>query len=173
MRGSRKQCIEIGECIGVSAKPRARGAAIKESIAMRRIAREHRVVTGSGFIGAVERIQCISAIDQRLRVARPQRQRLVEVRERFGVAFERVQHIGEIDQRIGRVRIDLQRRRHQAMRLTHLAALRLDQAEQVQRVEIVRRGLERTCVEFFGFAQASLLMQAQRLLQSLRNVEGP
>ena len=95
------------------------------------------------------------------------------MRERFAVAFERVQHIGEIDQRIGRVRIDLQRRRHQAMRLAHLAALRLDQAEQMQRVEIVRRGLERACVEFFGFAQASLLMQAQRLLQSLRNIEGP
>jgi hypothetical protein len=65
------------------------------------------------------------------------------------------------------------RRRHQAVRFAHLAALRLDQAEQVQRVEIVRGRLERAGIEFFGVAQAALLMQAQRLLQGLRNIEGP
>jgi len=43
----------------------------------------------------------------------------------------------------------------------------------MQRIEIVRRGLERAGIEFFGVAQAALLMQAQRLLQGLRNVEGP
>ena len=76
----------------------------------------------------------------------------------FGVALERVQHIGEIDERIRRIRIDLQRCRHQAMGFAHLAALRLDQAEQMQRVEISRRRLQRTGVEFLGFAQASLLV---------------
>ena len=140
---------------------------------MRGIAREHGVVTGDGVLGTTERVQRIAAIEQRLLVARPQRQRLVEMRECFAIALERVQHIGEIDQRVRRVWIDLQRRRHQAVRFTHLAALRLDQAEQMQRIEIVRRRLERACIKFFGFAQAALLMQAQRLLQGLRNVEGP
>ncbi len=70
MRGSRKERIEIGERIGVTAEPRARGAAIKESIAMRGIAREHGVVTGNGFLGAVERVQSIAAIEQRL-LSRP------------------------------------------------------------------------------------------------------
>ena len=96
---------------------------------MRGFAREHGVVRGNGVLGAIERVQRIAAIKQRFLIARPQRQRLVEMRQRFGVALERMQHIGEIDERIRRVWIDLQRRRHQAMRFPHLATLRLDQAE--------------------------------------------
>ena len=95
------------------------------------------------------------------------------MRECFGVALEHMQDIGEIDKRIGRGRIDPEGRRHQAMGFAHLAALRLDQAEQMQRVEIIRRRLQRAGIELFGFAQTSLLMQAQRLLQGLRYIEGP
>ena len=82
-----------------------------------------------------------------------------------------MQHVGDIDQRVGGARIDLQRCRHQAIGFAHLVALRLDQSKQMQRVEIIRGGLERTGVEFLGIAQAPLLVQAHRFLQGLRNIE--
>ena len=50
-------------------------------------------------------------------------------------------------------------------------ALRLDGAEQMQRVEIVRRGLEHAGIEFFRLAQPVLPVQRDRLLHGLRDVE--
>jgi len=51
--------------------------------------------------------------------------------------------------------------------------LRLDQAQQMERVEIIGRCLEGARVELFCLAQATLLMQGECLLQGLRNVERP
>ena len=84
-----------------------------------------------------------------------------------------MQHIGEVDQHVGHIRIDLQRRRHQPVGFAHLAALRLDQAQQMERVEIIGRCLEGARIELFCLAQATLLMQGECLLQGLRNVERP
>ena len=174
MRRPHKDRIEIGERIGVAAKPRERGAAIEQGIAMARdcaqAPRRNRRGLRSGRSSALKRI---SAIKQRFLIARPQRQRLVESASASASRLSACSTLAKLIKRVGRVRIDLQRRRHQPVGFAHLAALRLDQAEQMQRVEIIRRRLERARVEFFGFAQASLLMQAQRLLQGLRNIEGP
>ena len=66
---------------------------------------------------------------------------LVEVIECLGVAFECVEHIGEINEKVGDIRIDFSAAAI-AVRFAHLAALRLDKSQQVQRVEISRRCLE-------------------------------
>ena len=84
-----------------------------------------------------------------------------------------MQDIGEIDQDIRHVRIDLQGGGHQSIGFAHLAVLGIDQAEKMQGIEIVGRRLERARVKFLGLAQAPLLMQAQRILQNLRDIERP
>ena len=58
-----------------------------------------------------------------------------------------------------------------ALRLAHLSRLRLGEPEQMQRVEIIGRGLENARVKLLGLAQPALLLQAERLLQSLADVE--
>ena len=72
---------------------------------------------------------------------------------------------------VGRLRVDLERGRHQPLRLAHLSRLRLGKPEQMQRVEIIGRGLEHARVKLLGFAQPALPLQAERLLQSLADVE--
>ena len=84
-----------------------------------------------------------------------------------------MQDVGEIAQDVRHVRIDFQCRRYQSIGFAHLAVLGVDQAEKMQRIEIVGRGLEHARVKFLSFAQTPLLMQAQRILQNLRDIERP
>ena len=112
-------------------------------------------------------------MEQGIRIVGPKREGLVDGGERFVIAFESVQDIGEIDQDIRHVRIDLQGGGHQSMGFSHLAVLGMDQAEQMQGIEIVGRGLERAGVKPLSLAQTPLLMQAQRVLQNSRDIERP
>ncbi len=112
-------------------------------------------------------------MEQGIWVAGSKCEGLVDGGERFVVAFEPVQDIGEIDQDIRDVRIDLKGGGHQSISFAHLAVLGIDQAEKVQGIEIVGRSLEGAQVKFLGLAQAPLLMQAQRILQNLRDIERP
>ena len=125
------------------------------------------VETGERILRAAEREQRVAAVMQGVQIARPQRQRLVEAVERLGVALERVQHVGEIHQGVGRFGIDLERGRHQPVGLAHLAALRLRQPEQMQRVEMVRRRLQHARVQLLGLAQPPLLVQGDGVLHRL------
>jgi hypothetical protein len=43
----------------------------------------------------------------------------------------------------------------------------------MQSIEIVGRGLERAHVKLLGLSQTPLLMQAQRIIQNLRDIERP
>ena len=138
---------------------------------MARIARQHRIEAGERVLRAAKREQGVAAIMQGVRIARPQRQRLVEAIERLGVALERVQHVGEIHPGIGRFRIELERGRHQAEGLAHLAALRLRQPEQMQRVGMVRRSLQHARVQLLSLAQPPLLVQGDGFLHCLRQIE--
>ena len=64
-----------------------------------------------------------------------------------------------LDERVGRARIDLERRRDQPVRLARLAALVVEHAKQMQRVEIVALQLQRARIELLGLVEAALLMQ--------------
>src|SRR5258708_37565234 len=100
-----------------------------------------------------------------------ERQRLVEPFERIPVLLERMQHLAEIGQSLRRARIDLDRGAEQAMRLADPAELRLDGAEQVERVEMIRRGFEHARVNLLGVAQPALPVQRQGLVHGLSEVE--
>src|SRR5579862_5965689 len=58
------------------------------------------------------------------------------------------------------------------MRLADAAELRLDGAEQVERVEMIRRGFEHARVNLLGVAQPALPVQRQGLVHGLPEVEG-
>src|SRR5580693_5548023 len=58
------------------------------------------------------------------------------------------------------------------MRLADPAKLRLDGAEQIERVEMVRRGFEHAGVNLLGLAQPALPVQCQSLVHGLTEVEG-
>ena len=140
---------------------------------MSRTPRQHCIETGQSFVRTIERLESIAAIEQGIWVAGPKGEGLVDGGERLVVSFEPVQDIGEIDQDIRYVRIDLQGGRHQSIGFAHLAVLGIDQAEKMQGVEIVGRAFECAHVKFLGLAQTSLLMQAQRIIQNLRDIERP
>jgi len=173
VRRAYKNGIEIGESLLVITESRACDAPADKRIPVPPIARQYCIEAGHSIGRTVERVQGVAAMEQGVRVAGPKREGLVDRGERLVVPFETVQDIGEIDQDIRHVRIDLQGGGHQSMGFAHLAVLGMDQAEQMQGIEIVGRGLEHARVKFFGLAQASLLMQAQRILQNLRNIERP
>jgi hypothetical protein len=52
-----------------------------------------------------------------------------------------------------------------------LSGLRLDGAEQMQRIEMIGRGFEDAGIKLFGVTQAALAMQADRLIHGLRDIE--
>ena len=113
-----------------------------------RIARQHCIEAGHSIGRTVERVQGVAAMEQGVRVAGPKREGLVDRGERLVVPFETVQDIGEIDQDIRHVRIELQGGRHQSIGFAHLAVLGMDQAEQMQGIEIVGRGLDTRAYSF-------------------------
>ena len=166
-----KRGIEIGQRLGVTFERRQRHAAIEQGFAVAGASLHDLLEAAQGFPRAAQCQQGAAAILQRVQVARINRQRLVEAIERVGVALERVQHVRKIDQRIGAARIDLERRRDQPQRFAHLPGLRLDRAEQMQRIEIIRRSLQHAGIEFFRLAQPALPVQADGVLQGLRDVE--
>ena len=170
-RHQRQRGVEIGERLVGAAEFCKRDAAIEPGIAMARIARQHLIETGERVLRPVQREQCVAAVFDRVHIARAQGQRLVEAVERLGVALERVQHVGQIHPGVGRLRIDLERGRHQPVGLAHLVALRLRQPEQMQRVEVGRRRLQHARIKLLSLAQPALLMQGDGILHRLRQIE--
>lgn len=173
LRHTRKNGIEIGESLLVITKSRACDPPIEKRIPVPWIARQHRIEAGQCLFRTIERVQGVAAMEQGVWVAGPKGECLVDGGERLIVSFESVQDIGEIDQDIGDIRIDLQGGRYQAISFAHLPGLGIDQAKKMQGIEIVGRSLERAGVKLLCLAQTPLLMQAQRVLQNLRDIERP
>ena len=96
---------------------------------------------------------------------------LSKAAERVLVLLERVQHLAEIGPGLRRARVELDRGAEQAMRLADPPELRLDGAEQIERVEIIRRGFEHARVNLLGVAQPALPVQRQGLVHGLTEVE--
>ena len=131
---------------------------------MTRLLREHRVEGRDGLGRPLEIEQQIAAVVERIEMAGRQRQRLVDARQRLAAAFQRVQHERQVRQRVRRARLHFQRRGDEAVGLAGLAALMVQHAEQMQRVEVVALRLQHARIELFRLVQAALLMQRQRLL---------
>ncbi len=106
-------------------------------------------------------------------IVRRERPRFVETVERLRRALERMQRLTEIAPGSGCARIGFDGGAEQALRLADLALLQLDRAEKIERVEIVRHGLEYAAVDFFRVAQLALALQRHRFVERLTDVKGP
>ena len=82
-----------------------------------------------------------------------------------------MQHQREVRQRVRRAGLNFQRRGNEAVRLAGLAALMVEHAEQMQRVEIVALRLEHARVELFRMVQAALPVQRQCLADRLAGIK--
>ncbi len=121
------------------------------------------------LLRAREADQRIAAMMPCVKVVGLERERLVEAFERIRIALERVLHQPEIDPGVRRARIDLERRMNEPIGLAGLTELRLDGAEEIERVEVIGRDLDDARVGLFRLAQLSLPVQGQRLLEHLRD----
>ena len=127
-----------------------------------------------------------SAIKARQRLLWPleRTQSVAAVVERFGeigfegdgpvVALERVlgpskhrEDRAVVGVRCRRPRVGLERARNKVKRVRMVAALMLENAVEVERVEIVRIGVERAPIERFSFAQLTALVTQNRLPQRI------
>src|ERR1043166_3187165 len=98
------------------------------------------------------------------------RERLLEACERIGVALERVQHESQVRARIGRARVDRERGADQPISLASLAGLMLEQAQEMQRIEVCAARLENARINFLGLRQVALSVQGHGLRECLREV---
>ena len=135
---------------------------------MARLARQHRVERRERIVVAAEIEQHVAAVGQRLEVIGIERERLVEARQRIRGALQRAEHEAEIGMRVRRRRRDLQRRRDQPLRLAGLAGLQLQQAEQMQRVELIGKALQDARIALLGGGELPLPVQRQCLLKRCR-----
>src|SRR3954447_3954887 len=134
---------------------------------------QHGVKRRDGVGRALLLEQHIAAVVERVEMAGRQRQRLVEGRQRLVAALQRVQHQREVRQRVGRARLRFKSRGDETVGLAYLAALVVQHAEEMQRIEIVALHLEHARVEGRGLVEAALLMQRDRLLNRLAGIERP
>ena len=132
---------------------------------MARLARQHPDEADQGFLGAIEIEQDVAAVRERLEMIRVERQRLVEIRQRLGRPLQRSEGQALVGQRIGRPRIDAERRGDQPMRLARLAALQLQQPEQMQCVELAGKAFQDARVILLGCRELPLPVQRQSFLQ--------
>ena len=160
----RQRRIVFRERILATAALPQRIAAVDVGLDMARLEREHPVERSDRFSRTREREQKIAAIVERLEMIGRNLQSLVDAGERLVVALERVQDEGKIGQRIGRARVELERGGNQAVGLARLAALVIEHAEQVQRVEVVPIVLEHAAVDLLRLVQPALPVQADRVL---------
>jgi len=167
----RQRRVEVGERVGGLAERRLRSATVDQRFDMARIFGDHLIERGQRLLMAVEREERVAVGLQNVRIARLERECALASGERFAIALERMQYIGKIHPGIRRAAIDLQRRHHQPVRFTHLSALRLDEAKQMQRVEVLRRRFEHARVQLLGLAQLALPVQGERVLHGGGNVE--
>src|SRR5262245_13295994 len=98
-------------------------------------------------------------------------QRGVEARQRLVVAFERMQNHALIEQDLWRRLAHAHRFGDEPKRLGWLAPGKLDNAQHLQGVEMVRPMRKYLRIETLGLAQIALLMQCKRLREGLRHLE--
>src|SRR5262245_37276320 len=161
----RRRGFKIGDSLLVAAEAGQSEAAIEPRLRMTREQRQGLVEGGKGVLRASQRQQHIAALIERTRIARLQRYGFVEAFEGLLVSLERVQHDPEVDPRIRSARVDLHSGADEPIGFPRLSALRFDGAEEIERVELIRRSLKHARVNLLGLAQPSLLLQRHGLAE--------
>src|SRR6266568_3303996 len=168
IRKHRERAIEFGDGFIGPAELGKRIAAVDPG-EMPRLEPQHLVEAGKRLLGAMLDQQQETAVVASLDVSRNERERPVELCERFGIAAHRPKRKTEIRQRVGRSRLDLERGSDEPIGLSGFPRLQLQRTEQVQNVEMRRRGFEDPYVDLLRILKSALLVQSERLLERLRN----
>jgi hypothetical protein len=160
-----KRGVVFGDRRIVLRKRHQRIGAVDARRQMARLAREHAIERRERVLRTIQIEQHGRAVRLRLEMVSRERERLVEARERIGGPLQRAEHQAHVGVRVGRVRGDLQRGGDQPLRLTGLSALQLQQAEQMQRIELVREAFQDAGVALLGRGELTLLVQRHGFLK--------
>jgi len=179
--GAHAQCLRIARLAGQGAL-----GAVERGLRLAQVEQGRRAVAGRLRVGRPERQRALVAVHRLLRPPELA-QRIAAVRERHGIAGMQAQGLvvgGQcigaaaqilqgsaqvaVGRRLGRVDGDgLADQRH---RPRGVALLAMDHAEQVQGVELVRRGGQHRAVQVLGLRQPACLVVGDGLLQQRGDV---
>jgi hypothetical protein len=171
LRRERQRRIEIGERALKRSKRFLGETAVQPRLEMLRVVGEHGLQFGERLAVAVERDQRVGVLIKNADVVGRQRARSIETLQRLSRPLERMLGLAEIAPAVRDVRIGLDRRSEQALRLAELTLLNLDGAEEIERVEMIGRGFEDARIEPLRLAQPALPVQRHRLAERLTQVE--
>src|SRR6185503_4543888 len=99
------------------------------------------------------------------------RPRFIETLQRVGRALDRVLRLTEIAPGRRDPRIDLDCRAEQPPRLAELTLLHLNRAEEIERIEMIRRGLEHAPINSLRLSQLSLPVQRHGFAECPAEIE--
>nr|WP_199805318.1 hypothetical protein [Bradyrhizobium pachyrhizi] len=125
--------------------------------------REHAIVACERLLVAPEVRKRDSAIIERRRKVLPERDRHIEARERFVEAAQRAQRVAEVAVRVRDVAVEPDRAPDQVDAALAAAGLRRNQAQQMQRIEVVRLLSEHVFIDLLCCRELPSLMQRDGL----------
>src|SRR5262249_3939648 len=132
-----------------------------------RLQRDCRVIAWQRVLIPFESLQDIAPIAQCTCISPIDVEGPVVTRERLLVAPERLQDVTEIGMRVGRSRTHRDRAAKEFGCFLVAFLLTVDDAEQMQRIEMIGTCFENLPVQALGFFQPAGLMQGYSLCQSL------
>jgi len=153
--------------VGVPPKPGENVTARRQRHHVGWIERERLLDARQCVRGPAEVAQGVAAVHQRIHVLAVDRQRLVGAGERILRPVERPQDARVVGVAVGGRGIDRKRPADQAVRLGELAALGGDQAEEMQRLELVGIAAEHLPVERLCLRQLPRPVRGNALLHEV------
>jgi len=172
LRHERQRCIKIGKRAFGKSERGLREPAIEAGLEMLRLAGEHGLQFGQRLAVPIEADERVGVLIEDIDILGRERAGLVETLQRVGRALERILRLAEIALRRRDPRISFDRGAEQALRLAELALLYLDRAEEIERIEMIGRGLEHACIDSLRLAQLSLPVQRHGFAERLAEIEG-
>src|SRR5262245_37206467 len=141
-----------------------RVAALEQRLRGVGLQRKRLVVAYERLVVTVQLRQHVAAIDERRREVGLDRERLAETLQRLLWPLEGLQRATPVVQGIDRFRIDPDRLVHDPLGIRELAALKMNKAEQLKRVEIPRVRAQDLLIEPRRLVEVSGLMQTPGIL---------
>ncbi len=161
-----------GDGVGVAAQALQRVAAIEMGGGQAGLQLQCPVVIGERVDRALEGEAREAAVVVRFRVVGAQRERAAVARQRVLVAPRLAQHVAEVEMRRGGVRPRGHGALQERRRIGEPCRASGNDAEQVERVEVVGLRLEHRTAQLLGARQVAGVVGGERLLHGLQHDEG-
>ncbi len=130
--------------------------------------RQRSLVLRDRLVVALQRLQRVADVEQRLDKVRLDPKRALVAADRFLVTAERLQRVAEVEERLREIRVELDRRRVVAKRLRGPVERLQQVPEVVLSVDVGRNLVEERAVELLGFRKSPGLMKGDGLAERLR-----